>query len=80
MQLSTIEYSREAFQKIYHQQLLADFTHGPLTKGPVDRDKVQATIACLNSLKGSPAITFNSQAAELELVWRGLLSDCHPHC
>lgn len=79
MQLNTIEYSREAFQKIYQQQLLNDFNHGPLTKGPVDPSKVRETIARLNALKGSPAITFNSNAIEMELVWRVLLGDCHSH-
>ncbi|MCE5317954.1 MAG: hypothetical protein LLG04_11440 [Parachlamydia sp.] len=79
MQSNTLEYSREVFQKIYHQQLLADFNHGPLTKGPVNPKKVQETIARLNSLKGSTAIQFISSAAEQELVWRGLHCNRHPH-
>lgn len=79
MQPNVIEYSREAFQKIYHQQLLADFNHGPLTKGPVDPKKVNETITLLNTLKGSKAVQFIS-ADERELVWRGLLCNRHPHC
>lgn len=49
--IAQLEYSKEAFQAAYQEQFLATFSHGPLTKGEIDREKAMSIIQLLNSSK-----------------------------
>lgn len=49
--ISQLEYSKEAFQAAYQEQFLTPFSHGPLTKGDIDREKATNIIQLLNSAK-----------------------------